>query len=377
LELDCNPVTEVLCGFNLGRLDLCMTSAEEKGNELVEEVESVNIVNVTFHLHKAEIKVYNRWITTDTVGVTLSGITGHVGRRQQIFEDHHRESVVSGFFGILTANLTFSMASLKSWFVVQELWINRARSISFPKAEEEEALLTQALSSPIQNVALGAPMPTSPKGRAASSRPNVRGHRKSSSTANTDWAGITKGGVPTSLRSINKPIHSRKSTAALQQDLFDQTPIMPLKQKEPSPPPEPESPREVEVVPKKPKNRVAVFIGVLLAMVDADADLGLVGNVRILLGGLAMRGLVPQEVPRPGVKSRIVFLEATLTGVELEFMGKLRGTVRLNSLSLVGERSENALLKNSLEVSVSPVAADLSYKVEKKNFCLFVCFKQK
>lgn len=43
--------------FLKGRLDLCMTSADSKGDDLLVDVDSVNTLNVTFHLHKAEIKV--------------------------------------------------------------------------------------------------------------------------------------------------------------------------------------------------------------------------------------------------------------------------------------------------------------------------------
>ncbi len=374
LELDCNPVTEVLCAFALGRLDLCASSAEmEEPEDLL--IDSVNALNVTFHLHKAEIKVFNRWIKTDTVGVDLGGITGNVGRRQKIFLDRHKESVVSGFFGVKEAQLTFSMTSLKSWFVVQDLWITRLKAIPFPKSE-----LVEQSVSPTMAPSVVAQLPQlSPQ----SSKKGValrRGHRKSSSTAGTDFASLKLSGIPpSSLRPGAKGLHSRKSTAMLE-EVIGRTASLTLKPRSESSEPEESEPvpDEPAVVPKL-KNRVSISMGAVLASVGAEADLGLVGNLTVKVGGLALRGLVPHQIVKPNVRTSILFVETALQQVDLNFAGKLRGSLRLNSLSVVGDRSENALLHNDLEIIVAPIMSDLSYKssqilfLDTGNIALHVC----
>ena len=146
----------------------------------------------------------------------------------------------------------------------------------------------------------------------------------------------------------------------------------------PSPSPPPLQPPPVPAAPRV-KNRVSISMGVVLASLEADADLGLVGTTKIKVGGLVARALIPHETVKPNLRTSLLFLETALQQVDLEFLGKLRGTLRLNSLSVVGERSENALLRNDFQVVLAPVMSDLFYKssqilfVDTGNVALHIC----
>lgn len=350
LELDCHPVTEVLCAFAVGRLDVLASSAIEgvdesrrSGSSVMELYKERSYLNVTFHLHSAEVKIYNRWIKTDAVGVDLMDVAGNIGRRQDVFEDRHKESIVSGLLGIRSIELAFAMASLKSWFVVQELWIARLKSIPFPKADKADLETPFAPAPKPVVAAVGSPA-------VKKERPT---HRRSASN-------ITGS---SNSRDRNKKLlnqmHDRKTS--MMPALLSATDSL-------------EAPGKVEEVLKsvpKIKHRVTVAFGAALLGLKAEADLGLVGSSSTRLGSISASIVIPLDMVKdvrqgssiPDTKISLLNVDVKLQQVAFEFTGKLRGMIRLDSLVLSGERSINAVLSMLVEVGLGPLKVDLYHKM--------------
>lgn len=277
-ELDCQPVTEVLCSLSLGRLDFFVSSMDDEAisksasstnlsylsnlRGSVGQETKRNYLNLTFYLQRVEAKVYNRWIKTDTVGVELLDIGGNVGRRQDVLPSGAKDSVVSGFGSVRTVAVTFALASLKSWFVVQELWVSRLKTISFPDA------------TPASGSGMGA-KPSS--ARRAPPRLSPRGQSYS-----MDQLPVPNGPQPPASTGAT-PL--RKLGNVLQRTKSPRTTLQRITVRGPSP-----TPRD-----NGPRNRVTVLLGVSVVGVSANADLGLVGTSAVQMGTLSARVMIPLD----------------------------------------------------------------------------------